>query len=223
MLRNWARNSLGCVLYERCALRPPFRGEDFQELSRRVRAGYYPNIPRVYSNEMMGMIRSLLSVKPSQRPTAKSFLDDYAFLQSRPIHSLRLYVFLVCMFFLSRLYVFLVKSIVTEARAALAHAQQQQNVYGKGPSGGAQMPSRQQQLEPIARAPRNLPNIDKSAQYDPNRVVTDPSTPLRKAQRHLQPAKMLRENQIAARENNMAPPAQHQILQYVFLPSSAFT
>ena len=32
--------SIGCILYEMCALRPPFRGRDLEDLAKRVQAGY---------------------------------------------------------------------------------------------------------------------------------------------------------------------------------------
>ena len=37
--------SLGCVLYEMCALVPPFRADDMQGLYKKVIKGKYPRIP----------------------------------------------------------------------------------------------------------------------------------------------------------------------------------
>ena len=42
--------SLGCVIYEMAALRPPFTAADIQSLYKRVLTGYYPRIPSLYSN-----------------------------------------------------------------------------------------------------------------------------------------------------------------------------
>lgn len=39
--------SFGCVLYEMCALKPPFRAEDMQGLQRKVLRGQQPKIPAV--------------------------------------------------------------------------------------------------------------------------------------------------------------------------------
>ena len=42
----WA---LGCVLYEICALRPPFTALDMKGLYKRVIKGFYPKISSIYS------------------------------------------------------------------------------------------------------------------------------------------------------------------------------
>ncbi len=36
--------SLGCVLYEMCALKPPFRGEDMEDLFKKVTKGFSINL-----------------------------------------------------------------------------------------------------------------------------------------------------------------------------------
>jgi NIMA (never in mitosis gene a)-related kinase len=41
--------SLGCVLYEICALKPPFRAEDMEGLYKKVTRGLYPKIPSHFS------------------------------------------------------------------------------------------------------------------------------------------------------------------------------
>lgn len=61
--------SLGCVLYEMCALRPPFTAANVKELYRKVILGVYPEIPNVYSLELATLIHHLLQVTPSRRPT----------------------------------------------------------------------------------------------------------------------------------------------------------
>ena len=37
--------SLGCVLYEMCALKPPFTANDMNGLYKKVTRGVYPKIP----------------------------------------------------------------------------------------------------------------------------------------------------------------------------------
>lgn len=42
--------SLGCVLYEMAALRPPFESKDLKSLKKTIMAGVYKRIPTQYSN-----------------------------------------------------------------------------------------------------------------------------------------------------------------------------
>lgn len=68
----WA---IGVILYELCALRPPFRGQDMKELSKRVQAGYFARIPSRYSSDLDAVVRALLKPSPAERPTAAECLD----------------------------------------------------------------------------------------------------------------------------------------------------
>lgn len=52
--------SLGCVLYEMCALVPPFRADDMQGLYKKVVKGKYPRIPDHFSQEMATVIKFML-------------------------------------------------------------------------------------------------------------------------------------------------------------------
>jgi NIMA (never in mitosis gene a)-related kinase 1/4/5 len=52
--------SLGCVLYEMCCLKTPFRATDMKGLFDKVCKGIYPKIPPNYSNELSNMIKVLL-------------------------------------------------------------------------------------------------------------------------------------------------------------------
>jgi len=61
--------SLGCVLYEMCALVPPFRADDMQGLFKRVMKGAPPKIPHVYSHDLANMTTKLLQVNPKNRPS----------------------------------------------------------------------------------------------------------------------------------------------------------
>eukprot|EP00826_Nyctotherus_ovalis_P065291 TRINITY_DN9594_c0_g1_i1.p1 TRINITY_DN9594_c0_g1~~TRINITY_DN9594_c0_g1_i1.p1 ORF type:complete len:235 (+),score=38.06 TRINITY_DN9594_c0_g1_i1:328-1032(+) len=65
--------SLGCVLYEMCALKPPFMASNMRELSKRIIAGLYPKISSVYSAEMTRVIRGLLQTNPNLRFSCCTF------------------------------------------------------------------------------------------------------------------------------------------------------
>lgn len=61
--------SLGCVLYEMAALKPPFRSEDMEGLFKKVVRGFYARVPNEYTNELAMIIKQLLEVNPSMRPS----------------------------------------------------------------------------------------------------------------------------------------------------------
>jgi len=67
--------SLGCVLYEMCSLVPPFRADDMQGLYKKVIKGKYPRIPEHFSQEMATVIKFMLQVSPSYRPTCDQILS----------------------------------------------------------------------------------------------------------------------------------------------------
>lgn len=65
--------SLGCVIYEMAALKPPFRAEDMQGLFKRVMAGDYPRLPSSFSAELKMLVDSLLQRNANDRPSASKF------------------------------------------------------------------------------------------------------------------------------------------------------
>eukprot|EP00347_Sterkiella_histriomuscorum_P005661 403355743 len=67
--------SVGCVLYEMCALNPPFRAQDMNALCQKICKGIYPPIPATYSQDLVAMIKCLLLQNPSQRPTCAQILQ----------------------------------------------------------------------------------------------------------------------------------------------------
>lgn len=69
----WA---LGCVAFELCALAPPFDAQDQAELTRKIKLGHIPELPRGYSNDLGNLIRSMLDLNPKRRPTTKHLLKE---------------------------------------------------------------------------------------------------------------------------------------------------
>lgn len=68
----WA---LGCVAYELCALAPPFDANDQQELTRKIKLGNVPRLPKAYSGQLGDVIRSMLELNPKHRPTTRDLLQ----------------------------------------------------------------------------------------------------------------------------------------------------
>lgn len=63
--------SLGCVIYELTALKPPFLAKNMNELYSKVTKGKFPPIPQHYSAELSRMITFCLNTNPLQRPSAE--------------------------------------------------------------------------------------------------------------------------------------------------------
>ncbi|KAK2466540.1 hypothetical protein APHAL10511_001402 [Amanita phalloides] len=68
--------SLGCLIYELCALKPPFHeAKTHAELSISIRNGRIPPLPRGYSQALSNVIKSMLSLNPAMRPSAAQLLQ----------------------------------------------------------------------------------------------------------------------------------------------------
>jgi NIMA (never in mitosis gene a)-related kinase len=67
--------SVGCILYELCALRPPFKGTSLENLYKNVTRGIYDPIPSIYSKDLTIIIALLLQVNPSNRPDCDAILS----------------------------------------------------------------------------------------------------------------------------------------------------
>jgi NIMA (never in mitosis gene a)-related kinase len=66
--------SLGVLLYEMCALRPPFDAGSLHELASKILKGKYSSIPSFYSENMSLLIATLLKVNPKDRPNINQIL-----------------------------------------------------------------------------------------------------------------------------------------------------
>lgn len=55
-------------------LKPPFRAEDMEGLYKKVTKGVYSKIGPNFSKQLANIIKSMLQVDPSNRPSAKQLL-----------------------------------------------------------------------------------------------------------------------------------------------------
>ena len=67
--------SLGCILYELCQLKPPFRGTSLKNLCYNIQRGIYEPIMSFYSNELRSIIGMMLKTNPNMRPTTSQILN----------------------------------------------------------------------------------------------------------------------------------------------------
>ncbi|XP_037051898.1 serine/threonine-protein kinase Nek2 [Bradysia coprophila] len=66
--------SLGCLIYELCALVPPFTGRHMESLSKNIVDGRFNRIPDMYSSDMQKIISFLLNVESGYRPSIEVIL-----------------------------------------------------------------------------------------------------------------------------------------------------
>ena len=59
--------SLGCILYELCMLKPPFRGTSLKNLCINIQKGIYNPIPNFYSEDLKNIIGKMLQREPEKR------------------------------------------------------------------------------------------------------------------------------------------------------------
>ena len=67
--------SVGCIIYELCTSRPPFRGTSLKELGRNVLNGYYLPI-NGFSNDLKEIIGKMLIVDPKKRASTDELLNS---------------------------------------------------------------------------------------------------------------------------------------------------
>jgi NIMA (never in mitosis gene a)-related kinase 1/4/5 len=79
--------SLGVLLYELCALKPPFEGNSMPALSMQIVGGRYNPLPVVFSRELRQLVKEMLEVDVEKRITINQILK-------RPIISKRIKQFL---------------------------------------------------------------------------------------------------------------------------------
>ena len=79
--------SIGCVIYEMCALEPPFNGKDLDELFENVCKGKLKRINIRYSEDLWNMILMLLQNDVEKRVNCDEFLESE--LVKRKINELK--------------------------------------------------------------------------------------------------------------------------------------
>lgn len=67
--------SLGCIIYELCTLKVPFRAKSISSLSKAVIKGVYEPIPNIYSKDLKRLIAFLLNVDMRKRPNVDQILS----------------------------------------------------------------------------------------------------------------------------------------------------
>lgn len=67
--------SLGALLFEMCALEPPFTANNLQFLALKIVKGSYAQIPSQYSNDLKCLIKSMLNTNPNGRPNINQILS----------------------------------------------------------------------------------------------------------------------------------------------------
>lgn len=67
--------SLGVVLYELCALKPPFNGTTIHMLALQIVTGKYMPLPAGFSPEMNQLVKRLLTVDAAARPSCDEILE----------------------------------------------------------------------------------------------------------------------------------------------------
>eukprot|EP00919_Chromeraceae_sp_WS-2016_P006145 GHVR01014430.1.p1 GENE.GHVR01014430.1~~GHVR01014430.1.p1 ORF type:complete len:330 (-),score=63.73 GHVR01014430.1:25-1014(-) len=67
--------SLGCILYELCALRSPFQAQSLPALALKIYEGKYTPVADTYSSELRNLITILLDPEPTNRPTTDEILS----------------------------------------------------------------------------------------------------------------------------------------------------
>ena len=68
--------SVGCIIYEMCSLRQPFKGKNMEELCDHICSGKIEKISSRYSEELWNMIQMLLEVDVKKRADCNMFLNS---------------------------------------------------------------------------------------------------------------------------------------------------
>ncbi|CEL93409.1 unnamed protein product [Vitrella brassicaformis CCMP3155] len=75
--------SLGCVLYEMCALKPPFRADDMEALYRKVLKGQYSKLPHIFSSDIPTLLDLCLQTNAIHRPSVTQILTHPTIIRQK--------------------------------------------------------------------------------------------------------------------------------------------
>jgi NIMA (never in mitosis gene a)-related kinase 1/4/5 len=65
---------MGVMLYELCALRPPFDAPSIHMLSMKIVRGIYSPLPSCFSAEIKNLVKQMLELRPEMRPDVNRIL-----------------------------------------------------------------------------------------------------------------------------------------------------
>lgn len=68
--------SIGCILYELCALSHAFDGQSLMAVMYKIVEGEPPKLPDKYSSELSRILKLMLNKDPEKRPTATDLLKE---------------------------------------------------------------------------------------------------------------------------------------------------
>jgi len=66
--------SMGVMLYELCALKPPFDAPSIPMLTMKIVRGIYNPIPSSFSSEIKNLIKQMLEIRTDKRPDVNKIL-----------------------------------------------------------------------------------------------------------------------------------------------------
>ena len=67
--------SMGVMLYELCALKPPFDAASIPLLTMKIIRGAYNPLPACFSSEVKSLVKQMLEVRPDRRPDVNKILS----------------------------------------------------------------------------------------------------------------------------------------------------
>ncbi len=79
--------SLGCIIYEMAALRPPFKAQNHLSLAMKIKAGKYDRIPSQYSEDLWQTIQWMLSLNQESRASVEDLILLPRVQQILPVNS----------------------------------------------------------------------------------------------------------------------------------------